>query len=282
MFWLPLLLLAWAATAISCVRLCLATVAAADDKTGDRAGDGVPGFRRQAHGHEHGHDHAPDAHHELSLYEAAFLAGGPHRVAELTLVSMHRGRRLLLAHTGWTTVVDPEGTDDLERSVIRAAGPAGRSLTAAIRHATAADEAVRVLADRLVTAGLAVSDTARTGMVHALRAVWAAAGLTVALAAAALLILPQHESPPEHLAAWFALPLILTLSCLGIARFELHPYTRWASPAGRRLLRALAPGPADGRERALLAAFAVRGVRALADPALRSALGDRRMTHRGH
>ncbi|MGW2560672.1 FHA domain-containing protein, partial [Streptomyces sp. NPDC001514] len=33
--------------------------------------------------------------------------------------------RLLLAHTGWATVVDPEGVDDLERSVIRAIGPQG-------------------------------------------------------------------------------------------------------------------------------------------------------------
>ncbi|MGW2560492.1 TIGR04222 domain-containing membrane protein [Streptomyces sp. NPDC001514] len=280
MFWVPLLLMAWAAAAISCVRLCLAAT--------DVARDEAAGATRDADLHDDmrdddaGRRRGPRPDRELSLYEAAFLAGGPHRVAELTLVSMHRARRLLLAHTGWATVVDPEGVDDLERSVIRAIGPAGQSRTAAIRHATAAAGAVRALADRLVTAGLAVPDAARAVMASAVRAVWAATALTLALAAAALLMLPQEQSPPGHVAAWFALPLVLTLGCLGIARVEIHPYTRWASPAGQRLLRALSPGPADGSERALLTAVAVRGVRALDDPALRAALTDRRFTHGGY
>ncbi|MGW1881330.1 TIGR04222 domain-containing membrane protein [Streptomyces sp. NPDC001970] len=269
MFWVPLLLTAWAAAGISCVRLCLAATGAAREEA---AGDAL---------HQQRHDHDRDRGHELSLYEAAFLAGGPHRVAELTLVSMHRARRLLLAHTGWATVVDPEGTDDLERSVIRAIGPDGRSRTAAIRHATAAAGAVHALADRLVTAGLAVPDAARAVMASAVRAVWAATALTLALAAAALLMLPQEQSPPGHVAAWFALPLVLTLGCLGIARVEIHPYTRWASPAGQRLLRALPTRPAGGGERAVLTAVAVRGIRALDDPALRAALADRRFTHGG-
>ena len=44
--------------------------------------------------------------------------------------------------------------------------------------------------------------------------------------------------PRPLVALWFALPLIFTLSCLAIARFEVHPYSRWASPAGQRLLGA--------------------------------------------
>lgn len=85
MFWVLLLLLAWAVAGTACTRLCLAAVrtAAADADAG------------------HGHD--------LTLYEAAFLSGGPARVADVTLVSMARQRRLLLAHTGWATVVDPWG-----------------------------------------------------------------------------------------------------------------------------------------------------------------------------
>ena len=44
---------------------------------------------------------------------------------------------------------------------------------------------------------------------------------------------------PAHLVAlWFALPFVLTLSCLAIARIEIHPYAQWASPAGQRLLSA--------------------------------------------
>ena len=78
MFWVLLLLLAWVAAGTTCTRLCLASVRAAavvDDETDRFQGRG------------------------LTLYEAAFLSGGPARVAELTLVSMARQRRLLLAHT---------------------------------------------------------------------------------------------------------------------------------------------------------------------------------------
>jgi uncharacterized protein (TIGR04222 family) len=252
MFWVLFLLVAWAAAGISCTRLCIAAVEAARPAP--------EGANRKG---------------QLSLYEAAFLAGGPHRVTELTLVSMHRGRRLLLARTGWATVVDPEGEDDLERSVIGAIGPAGQARIAAVRAAASAADAVRALADRLVSAGLAVPDAARSGVAAAVRAVQGASALTVALAAAALLMLPQEHGARAPILAWFALPLLLTLGCLAIARIEVHPYTRWASPDGQRLLGTLSP-------RDTLTAVAVRGVGALDDPDLRAALASRRMAHRSH
>ncbi|NEC76663.1 TIGR04222 domain-containing membrane protein, partial [Streptomyces rochei] len=67
MFWVLLLLLAWAVAGLACLRLCLAAV---------RAAAVAPP--------------AVDRAHPLTLYEAAFLAGGPRRVADLTLVSMAR------------------------------------------------------------------------------------------------------------------------------------------------------------------------------------------------
>ncbi|NEC29648.1 TIGR04222 domain-containing membrane protein, partial [Streptomyces sp. SID8111] len=79
-----------------------------------------------------------------------------------TTVAMARQRRLLLAHTGWATVVDPRGRDDMERSVIGAIGPEGQSPIAPVRDAAATAEPVRGIADRLVGAGLAVPDTAAT------------------------------------------------------------------------------------------------------------------------
>ncbi|AVZ75928.1 TIGR04222 domain-containing membrane protein [Streptomyces lunaelactis] len=258
MFWVLFLLAAWTAAGISCARLCHAAVQAARP-----APEGQGGKR------------------ELSLYEAAFLAGGPHRVMELTLVSMHRRRRLLLAHTGWATVVDPEGEDDLERSVIGAIGPAGQARIAAVRTAASAADAVRALADRLVSAGLAVPDTARSHVASAVRGVQGAAAATVALAATALLMLPQEQGATAPVLAWFALPLVLTLGCLAIARIEVHPYSRWASPDGQRLLGSLSP-ESDGDERAFLTAVAVRGVGAVDDPDLRAALTGGRTAHRSH
>ncbi|MFJ9739034.1 TIGR04222 domain-containing membrane protein [Streptomyces sp. NPDC101166] len=252
MFWLLLLLLAWAGAGVACTRLCLAAVrAAALDADAGRT-------------------------HDLTLYEAAFLSGGPARVADLTLVAMARQRRLLLAHTGWATVVDPCGRDEMERSVIGAIGPAGQSRIAPVRAAAAAADAVRGLADRLVDAGLAVPDGARTTVAAGVRQVRAAAVAVVALGAVALLTPVAGDVPRAHVALWFALPLALTLSCLAIARVEAHPYSRWASPAGMRLLGALAVRTAgEGDDGTYLASFAVHGVHAVDEPGLRAAL-----THR--
>ncbi|MFJ9037870.1 TIGR04222 domain-containing membrane protein [Streptomyces sp. NPDC102406] len=244
MFWVLFLVLACGFAGVSCGRLCLAAARAAD---AERLAD------------------SPHPRHELSLYETAFLAGGPARVADVTLVSMARSSRLLLAHTGWATVVDPVGDDDMERSVIGAIGPEGQAPIAPLRAATATGDAVRALAERLVAAGLAVPDSARTTMAGAVRQVRAAAVAVVALGAVAVLMPGQPVEQELPVALWFALPLLLTLGCLALARVEIHPYTRWAAPAGQRLLAALPPGTGS------LLAVAVRGVRAVDDPTLRAA-----------
>ncbi|MGW5733891.1 MULTISPECIES: TIGR04222 domain-containing membrane protein [Streptomyces] len=253
MFWLPLLLVAWVVTGLSCARLCLTA------------------YRTARRGP------APGRGHELTLYEAAFLSGGPARVADLTLVSMARARRLLLAHTGWATVVDPVGGDDMERSVLGAIGPDGQSPIAPVRRAAAGTEAMRALADRLVAAGLALPEGTWSGVAGAVRQVRAASAAVLALGAVALLMPAQEPRGEVPVALWFALPLVLNASCLAVARFEIHPYPRWASPAGQLLLSALpARGGCD------LTAVAVRGTRALADPDLRAAFAHRDAAHRGH
>ncbi|MFK4065586.1 TIGR04222 domain-containing membrane protein [Streptomyces sp. NPDC029674] len=257
MFWVPLLLLAWAAAGLSCGRLCLAASRAAAQEQAVAPG------------------------HELTLYEAAFLSGGPSRVADVTLVAMAGARRLLIAHTGWATVVDPVGRDDMERSVLGAIGPAGQSRIAPIRRGAAAADPVRALADRLVAAGLAVPDGVGAGVAAAVGQVRAATVAVLGLGAVAVLMPGQERGSAGQVpvAVWFALPLVLCTACLLIARVEVHPYTRWASPAGQRLLGAL---PVRGGE---LTAVAVRGVRAVGDPGLRAALSrrpHRETTQRGH
>ncbi|WP_030154556.1 TIGR04222 domain-containing membrane protein [Streptomyces sp. NRRL S-244] len=252
MFWVLLLLMAWAGVLASCTLLLRA--AAMASVPAPAPPDGGAGAAR-----------SPD---ELNLYEAAYLAGGPRRVAELTLLSMQRGRRLLLAHTGWATVVDPVGRDPHERSVLGAFGPDGQAPVAAVRSAAARDEAVRALADRLDAAGLALPAAARSGVAGGVRAVRRAAALVAALAAAALCV-PADGATAAVILCWFALPLLLTLGCLAIARFETYPYSAWASPAGQRLLVALDRERAEGDS---LTAVALRGARVLADPALRAAL----------
>lgn len=258
MFWVLLLFLAWAFAGTACARLCLAAV-----RTDASDAAGAPDV--------------PDAQavagRDLTLYEAAFLSGGPARVADVALVSMARERRLLLAHTGWATVVDPRGRDEIEQSVIGAIGPGGQSRIAPVRRRAADAEAVRRLADGLVHAGLAVREGSDT-VASAVRQVRAAALAVTVLGSTALLLPGDTGTPRPLVGAWFALPLILTLSSLAIARFEVHPYSPWASPAGQRLLRALTGKPA-GDERSFLTSVAVRGIRAIGEPELRAAF-----THR--
>ncbi|MEU9350952.1 TIGR04222 domain-containing membrane protein [Streptomyces griseoloalbus] len=253
MFWVPLLLLAWAVAGVACLRLCLAAVRGAAPADSD-AGPG----------------------RDLTLYEAAFLSGGPGRVADVTLVAMARQRRLLLAHTGWATVVDPRGRDEMERSVIGAIGPEGQSPLAPVRAAAATADAVRGIAERLVGAGLAVPDGAGTSVADAVRQVRLAVPAVAGLGTAALLMPVPSDMARPLIALWFTLPLILTLGCLAIARFEVHPYSRWASPAGQRLLGTLHRDAGDAADdRTYLTSVAVRGIRAVDEPELRAAFAHR-------
>ncbi|MEB8343037.1 TIGR04222 domain-containing membrane protein [Streptomyces endophyticus] len=250
MLWVLFLLIACAVSGVSCGRLCLAAVRAAESERATGRAPHIGALQGQ----------------DLSLYETAFLSGGPDRVAEVTLVSMARSRRLLLAHTGWATVVDPVGEDPMERSVLRAIGPEGQARIAPLRAAAAAGDAVRVLAERLVAAGLAVPDQERTTLSGAVRQVRRATAAVVLLGVLAVLLPGESARQGGPVALWFGLPLLLTLSCLTLARVEIHPYTRWASPAGQRLLAGRPLGAGS------LLAVAVRGVRAVDDPQLRAAL----------
>ncbi|MEV5511014.1 TIGR04222 domain-containing membrane protein [Streptomyces orinoci] len=256
--WVVLLLAAWAAVLPSCGRLCRAAAAAAAI-TGTTAGDRAP---------------APP----LTLYETAYLAGGPQRVTDLLLTAMSRRRRLLLAHTGWATVIDPDGQDDLddlERSLIRAIGPDGQSPVSRVRAEHRRTAAMTALADRLTAAGLAVPAQHRREQAAAVGQMRGACALVLATGAAAVLTLPPGEARGQA-AGWFALPLVLTAGCLALALFDAPPHTRWASPAGQRLLAEAATRPrTTDAEQDVLILLAIRGHRAVADPGLRAALATR-------
>ncbi|CAM5556977.1 TIGR04222 domain-containing membrane protein [Streptomyces tanashiensis] len=240
MVWVPLLLVAFVVAGVGCARACRASLAAARPHA-------VPGGAE-----------------ELTVCEAAYLAGGPLRVTDLTLVSMHRERRLLLAHTGWATVVDTTGAggDELERAVLGAIGPGGQSPIPAVRPVVAAAESVRLLAEGLVDRGLAVSEDGRREIAAGVRAVRAGFLLTLLLGTVAALLVPDAER--SLAVAAFALPLLGSGLCLLIGRIEVYPYTRWASPAGQRLLSGLSRTDP-------LTALATRGP-AVLEPELRAAL----------
>ncbi|MCZ1006951.1 TIGR04222 domain-containing membrane protein [Streptomyces lydicus] len=251
--WLFFFLLASAVAALSCALLCRAAVAAAHHPAvaRDRPAPSTAGDRAG-----------------LTLYEVAYLSGGPHRLADLVLVLMAQQRRLLLTDTGWATVVDPVGKDAVERATLTAMGPEGQCRIPQIRDTLVGDVAVREVADRLVTDGLALPAAVRPGVATAVRLVRGAALLVPLFAAAAAWMAPAGTDN-RLLLGWFALPLILTLGTWAVARFELHPYSDWATDAGGRKLPRTSGSPAPLPP---LTSFALRGPIALTDPTLRAAL----------
>ncbi|MGW6916707.1 TIGR04222 domain-containing membrane protein [Kitasatospora sp. NPDC054939] len=254
--WLLFLIPACTAAVLSCIRLVRVTT------TADLlAGTDAP-RPREAVG--------------IGLYETAYLAGGPERVVDLALVLMASRGRLHLAHTGWTTVVDPQGRSRLERAVVATVGPEGQCRTADLRRAMAAHPTVLEIGSRLALAGLATPAVVRRSSLHAVRQVRHALLLSLGLLAAALATGRLTGGDALAALAWFSLPLILTAGTLLMARIDVHPYTRWASPIGQEVLQAVRPphqhGIADDEERELLTAVAMVGPSALPDPRLRAAL----------
>ncbi len=259
--WLLFLLVACVAAVFSCARVCRAAVVSA--RTCGPA-------RRPAPGPASDPAAEDGSKPGLTLYEMAYLSGGPHRLADVVLVLMAQQRRLLLAHTGWATVVDPVGHDSVERATLTAIGPDGQRPIPAVRQALIADDAVRAVADRLVADGLALPEGARPGIRSAVRQLRAAALLVVLSAAATYWMAPSDADIGLAL-GWFALPLILTLGTLALARFELYPYGDWATDAGERRLPA-AGSPGSPVASAALTRLALHGPMALTDPSLRAAL----------
>ncbi|MDH6113290.1 uncharacterized protein (TIGR04222 family) [Kitasatospora sp. MAP12-15] len=216
----------------------------------------------------------------IGLYETAYLAGGPERVVDLALVLMSGRGRLHLAHTGWTTVVDPQGRSRLERALISEVGPEGQCLTAELRANLAEHRTVQEIGNRLALAGLATPAAIRENTVLALRQVRQALLLSLVLMAAAMsLATPVGGDATASALAWFSLPLVLTTGTLLMARVDIQPYTRWAAPAGQEVLEAVrlphrlsGPGATAQDEKRLLTAVAMGGPDAVPDARLRAAL----------
>ncbi|MFJ4438202.1 TIGR04222 domain-containing membrane protein [Streptomyces sp. NPDC088923] len=246
MLWIPVLLLAAAASAVACARLFRAAVRAADPRFRLTAGRGDPVAR------------------SLGLAETAFLVGGPARVAEVTLVAMARRGRLLLAHTGWATAVADRPADALEGAVLGALGPGLQLPVAELRTAVAASAEVRALGERLGAARLAVPAEIRSLVAGALRQLRRTVLAVFAAGLVALLFLPHAGHSTAEVAGWFGLPLLLGAGSLVIARIDLAPYGRWATPLGTEAVRGAA-----GHE---ALALAVHGLRAVHEPQFRAAL----------
>ncbi|MDH6125897.1 TIGR04222 domain-containing membrane protein [Kitasatospora sp. GP82] len=254
--WLLFLIPACLTAALSCLRLV--RVAATADSLADTG------------------PVRPTAAAGVGLYETAHLAGGPARVVDLALVLMAAQGRLHLAHTGWTSVVDPQGRDRLERAVIESIGPEGQCRTVELREELIDHPTVLEIGERLALAGLATPSIIQEATSVAVRQVRQALLLSVVLLAATLTLTAPGSGDMGAAIAWFALPLVLTSGTLLMARVDVHPYTRWATAAGQQVLRAVQVAgdgaPVGDTEQELLTAVAMVGPAALPDARLRAAL----------
>ncbi|MFJ1706309.1 TIGR04222 domain-containing membrane protein [Kitasatospora sp. NPDC088346] len=93
---------------------------------------------------DHPRTHPTNA--RLSLHELAFVAGGPTRVVDTTLLRMHREARLVVdTDTATATVADPHPADGIEAALIAAAGPELVCSVAELRLRLAGDPAIAAL-----------------------------------------------------------------------------------------------------------------------------------------
>ncbi|MEY9939787.1 TIGR04222 domain-containing membrane protein [Streptacidiphilus sp. MAP5-52] len=270
-FLIPACLLAM----LSALRLCrlVATIDPAVNGTSTPGGSPETGSEELSDD-----EHAPD------LFDAAYLAGGPERVVELTLVRMVAKGVLHLAHTGWTSVARPHPQNELEAAVLTAIGPEGQCRTDELRREVAHGAAVREIADRLTRRGLAVAPGTRDTLAQAVTGVRWSLVATLGLFAAALGAAGARDLTGARiglaaLAAWFTLPLVLSAGTLLMARIEVYPVTPWAAPPGQDLLRGLRAGTrrarahrAHSRSADQTLALILRGPNALREPYLRAAL----------
>ena len=127
------------------------------------------------------------------LYEIAYLAGGPRRVVETTVVALVEAGRLRVDRSdGRLHVVDPRRRHPVEAVVLDAVGPRGRPVWGIVWRARS-DPRLTCVADRLARDGL----LSRRGGVDAReRSFWTLSGLTRAGRAALRQVRQNPLSPP--------------------------------------------------------------------------------------
>ncbi|MFG6202027.1 TIGR04222 domain-containing membrane protein [Nonomuraea sp. JJY05] len=215
---------------------------------------------------------AARGHHRLSLYEAAFLAGGPRRVINTALVSLVSQGGVRVSSEGLVTPVKgfrvTKGVP-VERALhrhVRSGG--GPHTTAELRHQTVRDHAMRRLATPLWRHGFLMSPAERRRSRR--RTSWLA--VLAGLAAVVVVVSLFLRAPLVTVVIAGAAAGAGVLCFFLLRRSMANPVTR----AGRAALRqAEADGLADGTWKASddVGVVALRGLTGLPDRRLAGSLG---------
>jgi uncharacterized protein (TIGR04222 family) len=89
-----------------------------------------------------------------SVYEAAFLVGGPRRVVDTVITTMHEDQRVQVTPHGRLQVLRPVAANDIEGAVLAACGPEWQADLRQVRDAVMRSSAVQEIGDELAAHGL--------------------------------------------------------------------------------------------------------------------------------
>ncbi len=92
--------------------------------------------------------------HDLDLYDAAFLAGGPARVVDTALVALVRAGKLRIYSPGQLATADLTRRHPVEAALLDAVGPTGHRSVDTIRWRLTDDDRLLAVGRRLRSAGL--------------------------------------------------------------------------------------------------------------------------------
>ncbi|GGV06645.1 TIGR04222 domain-containing membrane protein [Streptomyces spectabilis] len=227
-----------------------------------------------------GHGRAKPPHGSLDdAYEAAFLAGGPGRVADAALAALHEDGRLLVTHPGLTGVAPGAAArHPVEAAVLAtyAAAPSGalHGLRAAVMRAPA----VQGLGDGLAARGLMVPPGPLRPWRRRITAYLflCVAGVPLSLVLAATSSIGRSNSTYSDLQVVIVVLLggAVGVLCSRVARDRATARGRFALRLHRVRTRKEEGGAAH--------AVAVRGLRGVEDTELRKQLAQARRLRVGH
>ncbi|QDY79581.1 TIGR04222 domain-containing membrane protein [Streptomyces qinzhouensis] len=199
----------------------------------------------------------------VDTYEAAFLRGGPLRVADAVIAHLHDKKHLAVARPGIVSVLRGGARDTVPKVALDLARDADNSVLSTLRRAVAFSPTVQGMGDRLYEQGLLAPPSAARRAVHR----WAMVQLVVLFIAVPAsfgltLFLAVSDDPG---AVVFLLPVvvigaIVTGRCGGLTRGRL-------TTEGRNTLKAyVRDHRVDGR---VAVKVAVRGPRQIPDTTVR-------------
>ncbi|MGW4256507.1 TIGR04222 domain-containing membrane protein [Streptomyces californicus] len=205
------------------------------------------------------------------LYEAAFLNGGPARVVDTALAALYADGRVLIGGPGIISVQRPQASDPVERAVLHELSAAPSGALHVIREAAMRHPAVQEIGDGLAQRGLLVPPAANRGVWR-----WGlvqGVSCLVAFPVSIVLTVLQYATHGASfdLPAPFVVKMLPAIVVGGISGLVVASVAaRRITGAGRRAAQGFGAAHAQAADPAHL--VAVRGLRALPDPALRAQL----------